>query len=222
MAILNIALMGNKGLKRIADPVEDPTAPEIAELAGDMRETLENISSSGIAAPQVFVSKRIFVYRIVERLIPPGSKMKPIPWRVLINPVLEPLSDEKMPIGYEKCLSLPGLHGEVPRYTRVRIQAPTTRRLVHRDHRRRLPRPAVAARVRPPGRHPLSPEDAGHLQAGLRLRAGRPHLHAPRPGAVRRVSAITSVRLRSGRASSWKPRFFYGNGLRSRHGVARS
>ncbi len=123
MAILNIALMGNKGLKRIADPVEDPTAPEIAELAGDMRETLENISSSGIAAPQVFVSKRIFVYRIVERLIPPGSKMKPIPWRVLINPVLEPLSDEKMPIGYEKCLSLPGLHGEVPRYTRVRIQA---------------------------------------------------------------------------------------------------
>ena len=123
MAILNIALMGNEGLKRVADPVEDPRAPEIAELAGDMRDTLENIASSGIAAPQVFVSKRIFVYRISEHLIPPGSEMKPIPWRVLINPVLEPLSDEKAPMGYEKCLSLPGLHGEVPRYPRVRVTA---------------------------------------------------------------------------------------------------
>jgi peptide deformylase len=123
MAELDIALMGNEILKRVADPVEDPRAPEIATLARDMQDTLENITSSGIAAPQVFVSKRVIVYRIAERLIPPGSKMKPIPWRMLVNPVLEPLSDEKEPIGYEKCLSLPGLHGEVPRYTRVRIQA---------------------------------------------------------------------------------------------------
>ncbi|MDP7242321.1 MAG: peptide deformylase [Rhodospirillales bacterium] len=123
MAILNIALMGNEGLKRVADPIDDPQAPEIAKLADDMRDTLENIASTGIAAPQVFVSKRIFVYRLPEHLIPSGSKMKPIPWRVLINPVLKPLSDEKRPVGFEKCLSIPGLHGEVPRFTRVSVTA---------------------------------------------------------------------------------------------------
>ena len=62
----------------MAEIVEDPTAPKIAELARDMRDTLENIASTGIAAPQVFVSKRLFVYRVPEHLIPPGSKMKPI------------------------------------------------------------------------------------------------------------------------------------------------
>ena len=115
--------MGNDVLKRVAEIVEDPTAPKIAELARDMRDTLENIASTGIAAPQVFVSKRLFVYRVPEHLIPPGAKMKPISWRVVINPVLEPLVEEKGPIGFEKCLLIPGLHGEVPRYERVRVLA---------------------------------------------------------------------------------------------------
>ena len=123
MAVRDIALMGNDVLKRVAEPVADPSAPEIAELARDMRETLENIASTGIAAPQVFVSKRLFVYRVPEHLIPPGSKLKPISWRVVINPVLEPLVEEKGPIGFEKCLSIPGLHGAVPRYPRVRVRA---------------------------------------------------------------------------------------------------
>lgn len=123
MAVRDIALMGNDVLKRVAEPVEDPSAPEIAELARDMRDTLDNIASTAIAAPQVFVSKRLFVYRVPEHLIPPGSKLKPISWRVVINPVLEPLVEEKEPIGFEKCLSIPGLHGAVPRYARVRVRA---------------------------------------------------------------------------------------------------
>ncbi|MDP6787354.1 MAG: peptide deformylase [Rhodospirillales bacterium] len=123
MTVLKIARMGHEVLKRIAAPVENPQAQEIAKLAGDMRDTLENIAASGIAAPQVFVSKRLFVYRLPEHLIPPGAELKPIPWRVLINPVLEPLSDEKRPVGFEKCLSIPGLHGLVPRYTRVCVEA---------------------------------------------------------------------------------------------------
>ena len=122
MAILKIARMGNDILKQVAAPINDPTDPEIARLAVDMRETLEDIGANGLAAPQVHVSKRLVVYRVAAHQIPPGASMKPIPWRVLVNPAVTPLTDEKRPI-WERCLSLPGLHGEVPRYTRVRLEA---------------------------------------------------------------------------------------------------
>lgn len=122
MAILKIARMGNEILKRVAEPVADPTAPEIAKLAEDMKETLVDIGGNGLAAPQVHVSRRLFVYRVAERQIPPDANMKPIPWRVLVNPVLTPLTEEKKPI-WERCLSIPGLHGMVPRYTKVGLEA---------------------------------------------------------------------------------------------------
>lgn len=114
--------MGNEVLKRVAEPVEDPTDPAIARLAADMRETLEDIGGNGLAAPQVHVPKRLVVYRVAAHQIPPGARMQPIPWRVLVNPVLAPLTEQKEPI-WERCLSIPGLHGAVPRYTRVRLQA---------------------------------------------------------------------------------------------------
>ena len=55
MSILKIARMGHPVLRRVAARVDDPTDPEIARLAADMRETLEEIGASGLAAPQVFV-----------------------------------------------------------------------------------------------------------------------------------------------------------------------
>lgn len=122
MALLKIARMGNPILKKIAEPVSDPTDPQVAKLAADMMETLEDIGGNGLAAPQVHVSKRIVVYRIAVHQIPAGADFKPLPWTVLVNPVIEPLTDEKKPI-WERCLSIPGLHGIVPRYTRVRCTA---------------------------------------------------------------------------------------------------
>ncbi len=122
MALLKIARMGNQVLRRIAEPVADPTDPEVARLAADMMETLEDVGGNGLAAPQVHVSKRVVVYRIAPHQIPSGSNFKPLPWTVLINPVIEPLADDKQLI-WERCLSIPGLHGMVPRYTRVRCTA---------------------------------------------------------------------------------------------------
>ena len=61
MAVLRIAKMGNPVLLRKAEPVADPTAPEIRQLAADMQETLEDIGASGLAANQVFVAKRVVV-----------------------------------------------------------------------------------------------------------------------------------------------------------------
>jgi peptide deformylase len=121
MAVLRIAKMGNPVLLQKAAPVADPTAPEIRELAADMQETLEDIGASGLAAPQVFAAKRVVVYRIIASRIPEGSGLVPRPWTVMVNPVITPKAEAKTPV-WERCLSIPGLHGKVPRYLDIRIE----------------------------------------------------------------------------------------------------
>jgi len=120
MAVLRIAKMGNPVLLGKAEPVGDPTAPEIKRLAADMQETLEDIGASGLAAPQVFVSKRVVVYRVIASRIPKGSGLQPRPWTVMVNPVITPKTWEKTPV-WERCLSIPGLHGKVPRFPEIEI-----------------------------------------------------------------------------------------------------
>src|SRR2546426_3045012 len=120
MAVLRIAKMGNPVLLRKAEPVADPTSPQIKQLAADMQETLEDIGASGLAAPQVFVSKRVVVYRVIASRIPAGSGLEPRPWTVMVNPVITPKSEAKAPV-WERCLSIPGLHGKVPRFMHIDI-----------------------------------------------------------------------------------------------------
>ena len=120
MAVLRIARMGNPILSKVAAPVADPTAPEIRRLAADMQETLEDIGASGLAAPQVFVGKRVVVYRVIASRIPEGSGLEPRPWAVMINPVITPKAEAKTPV-WERCLSIPGLHGKVPRFMHIAI-----------------------------------------------------------------------------------------------------
>jgi peptide deformylase len=120
MAVLRIAKMGNPILLKKADPVRDPSAPEIRRLAADMQETLEDIGASGLAAPQVFVSQRVVVYRIIAARIPQGSGLVPRPWTVMVNPVITPKAQATTPV-WERCLSIPGLHGKVPRFLDIQI-----------------------------------------------------------------------------------------------------
>ncbi len=120
MAVLRIAKMGNPILHTPAAPVADPKAPEITKLAADMRDTLEDIGASGLAANQVFVSQRVVVYRMIASRIPDGSGFGPVPWTVMINPVIRPLDKEKQSY-WERCLSIPGLHGKVPRWPNIKI-----------------------------------------------------------------------------------------------------
>ncbi len=122
MAILKIANMGHPILRQVAEPVPDPEAPIVRHLAADMVETMEDASGTGLAAPQVHVPLRMVVYFVS------GSRMGPdaddIPLTVLINPTLEPLSEERA-YDWEGCLSVPGLTGLVPRYTRIGLRATT-------------------------------------------------------------------------------------------------
>ncbi len=120
MAVLRIAKMGNPVLGQVAAPVPDPTAPEVRRLAQDMRETLEDIGASGLAAPQVFESRRLVVYRVIASRIPKDSGLEPRPWTVMVNPIITPGSQAKTAV-WERCLSIPGLHGKVPRYSHITI-----------------------------------------------------------------------------------------------------
>jgi peptide deformylase len=123
MAILKIARMGHPVLNRRADPVADPTAPEIRSLVNDMLETLADVGGIGLAAPQVHVPKRVVIFEVpaarAARDSANGEAADGVPMTVLINPVIEPLADSKAE-GWEACLSVPGLTGQVPRYTHIR------------------------------------------------------------------------------------------------------
>ncbi|HEY9164080.1 MAG TPA: peptide deformylase [Magnetovibrio sp.] len=123
MALLKIARMGHPVLKTPARPVEDPTDPEIARLVEDMIDTMDDAGGTGLAAPQVHVPLRLVVFTVYgDRDAAEGGEGAGVPLTVLINPEITPLSDE-MEVGWEGCLSIPGMMGQVPRYTHIRYKA---------------------------------------------------------------------------------------------------
>lgn len=124
MAILKIARMGHPVLREPAEPVKDPTAPEIRTLVRDMIETMADAQGAGLAAPQVHVPQRLVIFRLPGHRLEEGEQPEAEPDKihVLINPELEPVGDEQV-AGWEGCLSVPGLRGIVPRFRRLRYRA---------------------------------------------------------------------------------------------------
>jgi len=119
MSLLKIARMGHPVLRRIADPVPDPMDPEIRRLAADMIATMIDAPGIGLAGPQVHVPLRIIVFRVPAERATGGVGDEPFGDRVVINPMVEPLEDEAI-VGWEGCLSIPGIRGEVRRWSRIR------------------------------------------------------------------------------------------------------
>ena len=117
LAILKIARMGHPVLLQPAAPVVDPGAPEIRRLVADMIETMEDANGAGLAAPQVHVPLRLFVFRVPGGRVEDGEGA--VPTTVVINPVVELLGDDLV-LRWEGCLSIPGMRGAVPRHARVR------------------------------------------------------------------------------------------------------
>ncbi len=121
MAILKIARMGHPILLQNCEPVTDPGAPEIRRLVADMMETMEDASGAGLAAPQVYVPLRLFVFRVAEARGLEDADDVPVGNTVVINPEVELLTDERV-LRWEGCLSIPGLRAAVPRAPRVRYR----------------------------------------------------------------------------------------------------
>jgi len=118
MALLKIAKMGHPILFQPAQPVADPGAADIRKLVRDMIETMEDAPGVGLAAPQVHVSLRLFVFCVPPGRAAGGEVIKPT---VLINPEVEPIGNEVM-YCIEGCLSIPGMRALVPRAARIRYR----------------------------------------------------------------------------------------------------
>jgi len=121
MAIKNVLRMGEPCLLLKAAPVEKFDTPELHALIVDMEDTMRHMNGAGIAAPQIGVSARVIIFGQKEAdgsKNPRYSDADTVPYTVLINPVVAPIGTE-MEDGWEGCLSVPGMRGIVPRYTRL-------------------------------------------------------------------------------------------------------
>ena len=117
MAILKIARMGHPVLLARAAEVAEPDSEEIAALIGNMAATMEDAGGVGLAAPQVFTSLRLFIYEVPALR---DGEAAAVPLTAVINPVVTPL-DAAVELGWEGCLSIPGLRAAVPRYRHIRL-----------------------------------------------------------------------------------------------------
>jgi peptide deformylase len=70
------------------------------------------------------VSKRVVIFYVPgeRQEAANGEPAEDVPLTVLINPEIEPLSEERV-VGVEACLSVPGLAGPVPRWSHIRYRA---------------------------------------------------------------------------------------------------
>ena len=115
--IRSVLRMGDPLLFQKSLPVEKFGTPELKGLLQDMRDTMAHLNGAGLAAPQVGVPLRVVIFGVTAN--PRYPDIDPVPDTVLINPLLTPLSSE-VEEGWEGCLSVPGMRGVVPRFTKLR------------------------------------------------------------------------------------------------------
>ena len=107
--------MGDPRLWQKSLPVTN--FPELKDLLSDLRDTMAHLNGAGLAAPQIGVPLRVVIFGVTAN--PRYPDIEPVPDTVLVNPVLTPLAAE-MEEGWEGCLSVPGMRGWVPRFTKLR------------------------------------------------------------------------------------------------------
>ena len=117
--IREVLRMGNPQLLRRSAPVDAFATPELEALLQDMRDTMAAKNGAGLAAPQVGVLRQVVIFGFEKSDRYPDAEA--VPYTELVNPVLTVLSDE-VEEDWEGCLSVPGLRGIVPRYTRLRYE----------------------------------------------------------------------------------------------------
>lgn len=121
MARLPILDVGHPVLRRRSREIgrEELAGADAQRLIDDMIETMREAGGAGLAANQVGETVRIAVAEVDRN--PRYPYKPPIPLTVLVNPVIEPLDDERVAIN-EGCLSVPDLRGELDRFVNVRIR----------------------------------------------------------------------------------------------------
>ena len=117
MAILKIAKLGHPVLVKKTNEINNLSDIDLKKIVFDMSETMLDASGIGLAAPQVHLIHRMFIYRNPD--IEDGDQIN---ISVLINPIIKKLSDETED-DWEGCLSLPGMSGLVRRFKQIKYSA---------------------------------------------------------------------------------------------------
>ena len=115
--IREILKMGDPRLLRVTKPVQHFDTPELHALVSDMFDTMHAAQGAGLAAPQIGVDLALVIFGFKDNPRYPDAPS--VPQTVLINPQITALSDDEES-GWEGCLSVPGLRGWVPRFSRIR------------------------------------------------------------------------------------------------------
>ena len=116
---LKIAQLGQPVLRTVAlaVPVEEVTTPAFQSFLQAMAETMTEAAGVGLAAPQVFESKRVFLARVV----PPPNEDELHGIEVFVNPRIVAVSEERA-LGWEGCLSFMELTVLVPRHKAIVVE----------------------------------------------------------------------------------------------------
>ncbi|WP_295680426.1 peptide deformylase [uncultured Nevskia sp.] len=115
--IRDVLRMGDPRLLEVSAPITAFGTPELRALLIDMQDTMASLNGAGLAAPQIGIGLRVVIFGVEHNERYPDAE--DVPFTILCNPVLTALSDEQED-GWEGCLSVPGMRGLVPRYTRLR------------------------------------------------------------------------------------------------------
>src|SRR5262245_56387912 len=120
MSILKVARMGHPILRAKARMLDrgEIRHPAVQKLIDDMIDTMVEYRGVGLAAPQVHEGLRLFVAVLDER---GENEAAPEPV-VIINPEISTVGDEVVD-GWEGCLSIPDVRGQVPRAREIRVRA---------------------------------------------------------------------------------------------------
>ena len=117
MAILKIAKLGHPVLLKKTNEISNLNDIDLKKIIYDMSETMIDANGIGLAAPQVHLSHRLFIYRN-----PDIEEEEKIKVSVLINPLIENISNETED-DWEGCLSIPGMSGLVRRSKKIKYSA---------------------------------------------------------------------------------------------------
>jgi peptide deformylase len=120
---MRITTVGDPVLRQRAAEVSpsELQSPEVQQLIDELIEARREAGGAGLAATQVSVLRRIAVVEVDEATRRRYPYKPLVPLTVIVNPQIEPLSDEKLLIN-EGCLSVPGLRGDVERHARILVK----------------------------------------------------------------------------------------------------
>ena len=116
--LYQLSYLGHPILRQKAKPIKNPKSKEIKKLVADMIATVEEFSGVGLAAPQVYQPLQLFIMSWEKNPKYPGIETTgPI---AIMNPKIISASKKKDK-DWEGCLSLPGVRGNVPRHSEIKV-----------------------------------------------------------------------------------------------------